>query len=171
LSIPSLFEETGVLIHRFDFSEPQAGKNACDRMSATIKGNVRRYVSEGHDCENSLQFVQAAKATSFTTIIASRLSSHNMPEQRVQWHGIKKFNNILYEIKNDSHSYRRSITTNSTIQATVWRAYGIGVGKQYELQEKVVNIDPVEVVTEHTDNGWKFDGFPFHRKGIYGVFI
>ncbi|CAF1472623.1 unnamed protein product, partial [Rotaria sordida] len=134
-------------------------------MSSTVKANVRRYVNEGNDCENSVQFVQAAKATSFTTIMAGRLTSYNIPEQRIQWSGIKKFNNIQYDIKNNSHNYRYSTTVNASLQATVWRAFGIGIGKQYDLQQKVVNIDPIETIAEHIDNGWKFDGLPCHRKG------
>ena len=173
MSIPALFDQTGVLIRRFDFSEPQAGKSACDRMSATIKGNIRRYVNEGHDCENSQQFVQAAKSTLFTNIVASRLISYNMSEQKVQWRGIKKFNNILYEINNESRSGGRrstTTTTKSSIRARVWRAYDIGVGKKYDLEEKVVGIDPIEMITEHSDNEWKFDGFPGRDKSMYRFF-
>lgn len=171
MSIPTLFDQTGILIRRFDFSEPQAGKSACDRMSATIKGNIRRYVNEGNDCENSQQFVQAAKSTLFTNVIASRLSSYNMPEHKLQWHGIKKFNNILYEINNESRGHRPSTTTNnSSIRARVWRAYGIGAGKKYDLEEKPIDIDPIEMIIEHTDNEWKFDGFPGVNKSIYRFF-
>jgi hypothetical protein len=159
-----------VLVHRFDFSEAQAGKSACDRMSATIKGNIRRYVNEGNDCENSSQFIQAAKTTSFTTIIAGRLIYDNVPEQKMQWAGVKKFNNILYEVVDNPHNYRQS-TTNTALRATVWRSFGIGAGKQYELQEKVVNMDRIEIIDEHINNEWKFDGLPCHHKGIYEVFV
>ena len=170
LSITNLFKETGVLICRFDFSEAQAGKSACDRMSATVKGNIRRYVNEGNDCENSLQFIQAAKTTSFTTIIAGRLTYNHMSEQKMQWSGIKKFNNIKYELNDNPHNYRHS-ATNKTLRATVWRAFGIGVGKEYELEQKIVNIDCIETIDEHVDNEWKFDGISCRHKGIYEMFI
>ena len=36
LSLPSLGERSGVRVARYDFSEPQAGKDICDRRIASI---------------------------------------------------------------------------------------------------------------------------------------
>ncbi|CAF4547408.1 unnamed protein product, partial [Didymodactylos carnosus] len=38
---------------------PQAGKSACDRYAAVIKGNVRRYLNEKHNVTNAAEFVEA----------------------------------------------------------------------------------------------------------------
>ena len=73
LCIPTLFEETGVLINRFDFSEPQAGKSIGDRMAATTKGNIRRYVNEGNNCETSTEFVKAAGSTHMQRLLLVKL--------------------------------------------------------------------------------------------------
>jgi hypothetical protein len=170
LSIPTLFEETGVLIHRFDFSEPQAGKSVCDRMAATIKGNVRRYVNEGNDCETSAAFVQAARATPYVTIAASKINGFTMIEQKFQWPGIKQFNNIQYEIKQNSYNYGRSMAITFNIKATMWRAFGIGIGKQHQLEQKIIIIDPIEITVEHNNNEWKSAGVSCHRKGLYQIF-
>jgi len=168
LAIPILLKETGVLVSRFDFSEPQAGKSFCDRMSATIKGNVRRYVNEGNDCETSADFVQAAKSTAYTTISAGKLNLLTVSQQKMQWPGIKKFNNIQYDIKNNSFDSGRSMTTTTpTIQATMWRAFSIGIGKHHQLQQNILNIDPIETSVEYNNNEWKSEGIPCHRKGIY----
>lgn len=167
LSVPVLFEETGVLINRFDFSEPQAGKSVCDRMAATIKANVRRYVNEGNNCETSAEFVQAARSTSYITIAAGKITGPSVVEQKVQWPGIKQFNNVQYEIKKISSTIGRSIQTTFNMQATVWRAYRIGVGKQHQLQQKIINIDPIELIVEHNNNGWKPEGIPYYRKSMY----
>ncbi len=139
-------------------------------MSATIKENIRRYVNEGNDCENSLQFIQGAKTTSHTTVIGGRLIYDNAPEQKAQWTGIKKFNNVLYEVVDNLRGYHQS-TANTVLRATVWRAFGIGAGKQCELREKVVSLDRIEIVGEHINNEWKFDGLPCHHRGTHQVFL
>ena len=46
LSLPSLGERAGIRIVRYDFSEPQAGKDVCDRRIATVKSHMRRYINE-----------------------------------------------------------------------------------------------------------------------------
>lgn len=73
LAAKELYETTGVLIRRIDFSEAQAGKGACDRKAAVIKGEIRRYVDEKHDCTTSAEFVQAAKSTRHLTILSCEL--------------------------------------------------------------------------------------------------
>ena len=49
LSLPSIGDRTGVKITRYDFSEPQAGKDICDRRVAVLKSHMRRFLNEGHD--------------------------------------------------------------------------------------------------------------------------
>ena len=34
---------------RYDYSEPQYGKDMCDRILCPMKAAVRRYCNEGHD--------------------------------------------------------------------------------------------------------------------------
>lgn len=46
------------LFSSYDFCEMQDGKGACDRMAATIKSAVRRYVNEGHDVVSPVDFKQ-----------------------------------------------------------------------------------------------------------------
>ena len=42
-------ERVGVSLQRYDFSEPQSGKDVCDRILCPLKGAIRRYCNEGHD--------------------------------------------------------------------------------------------------------------------------
>ena len=48
-SIHDISQRTGVAIERYDFSEPQHGKDICDRIICPMKQAVRRYCDEGHD--------------------------------------------------------------------------------------------------------------------------
>ena len=47
LSLPSIGERAGIMIKRYDFSDPQAGKDVCDRRTAALKAHMRCYINEG----------------------------------------------------------------------------------------------------------------------------
>ena len=53
LSLPSIGDRTGVKITRYDFSEPQAGKDICDRWVAGLKSHMRRFLNEGNDIKTA----------------------------------------------------------------------------------------------------------------------
>ena len=42
-------ERSGIDICRFDFSEPQYGKDVCDRILCPMKSTIRRYCNERQD--------------------------------------------------------------------------------------------------------------------------
>ena len=42
-------EGHGVEFKRYDFSDPQSGKDICDRRIAWMKTHMRRWVNESHD--------------------------------------------------------------------------------------------------------------------------
>ncbi|CAF1632665.1 unnamed protein product, partial [Didymodactylos carnosus] len=75
---------------RVDFSDPQAGKEPCDRMAATIKCNIRRYVDEKHNCTNSQEFVVAARSTKYLSIYQSLIPSNPITasNRKLEWTGI-----------------------------------------------------------------------------------
>ena len=47
LSLLSIGERAGIMIKRYDFSDPQAGKDVCDRRTAALKAHMRHYINEG----------------------------------------------------------------------------------------------------------------------------
>ena len=49
LSLREVGVRTGVRPVRYDFSEPQAGKDICDRKTAAMKAHIKRWVNERHD--------------------------------------------------------------------------------------------------------------------------
>ncbi|KAK3745924.1 hypothetical protein QZH41_010219, partial [Actinostola sp. cb2023] len=53
LSLPNIGQNAGINISRYDFSEPQAGKDICDRRTAAVKSHMRRYINEGHDIKTA----------------------------------------------------------------------------------------------------------------------
>ena len=47
-AVTDIVERIGVHILRYDYSEPQHGKNVCDRILCPLKASIRRYSNEGH---------------------------------------------------------------------------------------------------------------------------
>ena len=49
LSLKSMGDRHGVVIERYDFSDPQSSKDVCDRRIVSLKTHIRRWVNEGHN--------------------------------------------------------------------------------------------------------------------------
>jgi len=62
LPLPSLGEHARVKIARYDFSEPQAGKDICDRRIASVKTHIRRYANEGNDVQTAADMKAAIES-------------------------------------------------------------------------------------------------------------
>ncbi|CAH3168535.1 unnamed protein product, partial [Pocillopora meandrina] len=48
-----------IMQDRIDFSDPQGGKGAADRLAATCKNHVRTFINEGNDVTNAEQLKSA----------------------------------------------------------------------------------------------------------------
>ena len=99
-----------------DFSDPQGGKGAADRLAATCKGHVRAFINEGHDVCTATDLKNAL--LSYGGLEGVRVVSLNAitetPDESRSITGITKLNNFQF-------SSAKSITC--------WRAYSIGRGK------------------------------------------
>ena len=104
----------GVAVVRNDFSDPQGGKGVCDRKAATIKGRyVGRYVNEGNDVINALQFKTAIESGQETTgEKASYVAAKPSSTFNIKWDGISLLNNFEYDESG----------------ARVWKAFNVGSG-------------------------------------------
>ena len=52
-AVKGIGERHGVKVERYDFSEPQQGKDMCDRVLCPMKATIRRYCNEGHDIQTA----------------------------------------------------------------------------------------------------------------------
>ena len=50
---------TGIEIKRIDFSDPQGGKGAADRLAAICKNHFRTFINEENDVTNAEQLKSA----------------------------------------------------------------------------------------------------------------
>ena len=51
LSLQDVGGRVGILVKRYDFSEPANGKDVCDRILCPMKNSIRHYCDEGHDID------------------------------------------------------------------------------------------------------------------------
>ena len=63
----------GVVVERNDFSDPQGGKGVCDRQAATIKGDVRIYINEGHDVTTAVELKTTIESSPESCVKAGQL--------------------------------------------------------------------------------------------------
>ena len=118
LSLPSIGERAGIKIARYDFSDPQAGKDVCDRRIAAVKSHMRRYINEGHDIKSASDMKAAIDSYGGVkgcqaAVVKIQESSQTMKKHTMS--GIQALNNFSFE----SGGLR------------VWRAYNVGPGKSF----------------------------------------
>ena len=121
LSLPSIGDRTGVKITRYDFSEPQAGKDICDRRIAALKSHMRRFINEGNDVKTASDMRAAIESYGgvkgcYAAVCRVQASAQTMTKHSMT--GVQALHNFSYE--------------NGGVK--VWRAHDVGPGKFYSSQ-------------------------------------
>ena len=62
LCLHEVAKNVGVNLIRYDFSEPQAGKDICDRKTAPMKAHIRRFVNENNDVTTAEEMNKALES-------------------------------------------------------------------------------------------------------------
>jgi len=110
----------GIQMACIDFSYPQGGKGAADRLAASCKFCIRAYINEGHDVctANDVKIalishggLEGVRMVSMDTIAETQDMVQTIA-------GITKLNNFEFT---------------STNTVTCWRAYGVGPGDVIKL--------------------------------------
>ncbi|KAK3729175.1 hypothetical protein QZH41_000580 [Actinostola sp. cb2023] len=96
LSMPAIQSSSGMSVLAVDFSDPQGGKGPADRMSATCKNHIRRYINEGHDVTKAQQMKDAI--LSYGGLQSVRVAVvetiEEAPSELTKIPGINKLNNF-----------------------------------------------------------------------------
>ncbi|CAB3989167.1 uncharacterized protein LOC110246724 [Paramuricea clavata] len=108
-------ERIGITVVRYDHSEPQYGKDICDRILCHLKGTIRRYCHEGNDILTAADMYQALKERSIAASTAG-VFCLNQKNRDLQVKNINAFGSL--------HNFRYE-----TKGLRVWKAFGIGPGK------------------------------------------
>ncbi len=114
-TIPHISTVTGIMIKRWDYSEPQSGKGPCDRAAAWIKHRVWDWVAENHPARTPEEFIDAAN--SYGGIAGVSMILGNVPPQTEK--------HEQFTIPDISKYYNFQF---SETEITVNKAYNIGHG-------------------------------------------
>ena len=114
----------GITVCRYDFSEPQYGKDVCDRILCPMKTCIRRYCNEGHDILTAVDMRRAlserpVKGTSASVCVVDE-TKKTLEVNKIE--GLSKLHNIQFQEKG----------------IRVWRSYGVGRGKEIPFEELVL---------------------------------
>ena len=121
-SVPAIEKETGVQIAQIAFSDPQGGKGPADRMAATIKGHISRYVNEGNNVTNAREMEEAVLShgglPGIRVVTLERIGEPETVGAQQKITGVSKLNNFNF----------------SSGEMKAWQAFGIGPGKNITLE-------------------------------------
>ena len=117
-------QRVGITVCRYDFSEPQYGKDVCDRILCPMKTCIRRYCNEGHDILTAADMRRAlserpVKGTSASVCVVDE-TKKTLEVNKIE--GFSKLHNIQFEEKG----------------IRVWRSYGVGRGKEIPFEKLVL---------------------------------
>ena len=99
LSLKAMGERHGVEFKRYDFSDPQSGKDVCDRRIASMKTHMRRWVNEGHDITTAeemkiaLESHEGVRGCRFAVVEIDK-STQNSQVKKIP--GISFLNNFMF---------------------------------------------------------------------------
>ena len=120
LACPIIETSTGVKVERLDFSDPQGGKGAADRMAATAKSHIRMFINEGNDVTNAEQMKDALLShggIEGVRVAVAESIEESLSGELPKIAGISKLNNFRF----------------TGGKLTAWKGYAVGSGKLLDL--------------------------------------
>ena len=118
-----------------DFSEPQYGKDVCDRILCPMKSAIRRYCSEGNDVLSAKDMCTALseRPVRGTTACVCLVNETQKTLEVNKADGFSRYHNFKFELNG----------------IRVWRACGIGKGKVIPYQDIIVKAQgPTDLVVD-----------------------
>lgn len=121
LSLKSIGERAGITVQRYAFSDPQSGKDVCDRKIAPMKGHIQRWVNEKHEVVTAVDMKEALE--SYGGVRGCRIAVAEVDVAKAakaeEWKGISALVNFEF--------------LSSGIRAG--KAYGVGEGQMFPYDE------------------------------------
>ncbi|CAB3999301.1 Hypothetical predicted protein, partial [Paramuricea clavata] len=124
-ALRDIAKRVGVTVQGYYYSEPQAGKDICDRILCPMKHAIRTYSKEGHDVLTAVHMRDALLQHPVKGTTAA-VSTVNESQKTLSIKPIQDFS--AYH----SFSYEES-------GVRVWKCYGIGQGKNIPYDNIYVN--------------------------------
>jgi hypothetical protein len=124
-SLKDLGQRVCIKVMRYDFSEPQHGKDVCDRILCPMKRAIQKYCNEGHDILTASDMRRALleRPVSGTTASVNRIDYSSITIKVKNIDSISTYNNIEFE----------------DTGIRVWKAFGIGKGRLLPFKDILIN--------------------------------
>ena len=125
----------GLTVTQYDFSEPQYGKDVCNRILCPMKSAIRRYCCEGNDVLSAKDMRTALSERPVRgTIACVCLVNETQKTLKVnKMDGFSKYHNFIFELNG----------------IRVWRADGVGKGIVIPYQDTIVRPQgPTDLVVD-----------------------
>ena len=143
-AVRDIGERVGITVKNYDFSEPQSGKDICDRILCPLKASIREHCSEGHDILTESDMKEALKRHP----VSGTSASVNIVDKSRESLKVNKLDNF--------GAFHNFHFESSGIRA--WKAYGIGPGKRFPYKALYVKHQgPTMLQTEGHDPEHWFD--------------
>lgn len=120
LTIDDISKTSGIDIVRYDFSDPQAGKDVCDRKLAHMKAHIRRYVNEHNDVTTASEMKKALESHGGTKGCRYAVAEMDNSDAKtdVKLDGIS----YLYNFSFTADGFR------------AWKAFNVGDGEYFKYK-------------------------------------
>ena len=141
-SLKDIGNRVGVKIISYDYSEPQHGKDICDRILCPMKLAIRTYSNEGHDILSAKDMRKALLEHPVSGVTAS-VNKINVSKMSAEVKPIKYFN-VFHNFEIEDQGLR------------VRKAYGIGRGKFITFSDIIVKKQEQTDIQED-DGFFEFD--------------
>jgi hypothetical protein len=122
-----------VKLNSYHFSEPQLGKDICDRKISVLKKVLLQFINDGNDVINIKDMFKAltsSRVLKDTVVFACKVNSSLDLKNKISFQGISKYHSFLY--------------LDETIK--FFRYYNIGKGVEINLKD-LINTDYQAVIT------------------------
>ena len=134
-------ERVGVSLQRYDFSEPQSGKDVCDRILCPLKGAIRRYCNEGHDVLTTSDMHTALKERPVQGCTAA-VCHVNETKKDLDIRKLQQFS-AMHDFSYQQDGLR------------VWKAFQVGPGKLIPWDEIYIKHQgATDLITEQENFGF-----------------
>ncbi|KAK3747904.1 hypothetical protein QZH41_010207, partial [Actinostola sp. cb2023] len=130
LSLQEISARSGIKVMRYDFSDPQAGKDICDRKTAPMKAHIKRWVNENHDVLTAEDMKQAIESHGGLRGCRAAVVEVDMSQDNVKGNKIPGIS-LLSDF---------SFSEESGIR--IWRAFGIGPGRLLKYCDLQISPQP-----------------------------
>lgn len=140
LTVRDVAERVGVTVQNYHYSEPQSGKDICDRILCPMKSSIRTYCNEGHDVLTAVDMRNALTEHPVKGTTAA-VSVVKESQKSLSVNKIEQFSS-LHNFQYEDSGLR------------VWKCYDIGKGKFLPYDDSYIKHQGPTLLQTAESNGF-----------------